>query len=181
MQRDCVQELIVQQGDMRMAAEASFDIVSEFDRQELVNAVDQTQREVRTRYDLKDTNTQFDLGDKQLVITSDSEMALKAVRDVLETKALRRQLSLKIFDFGEVEETGKRVRQTITLRQGISDELAKKIQKQIKERFPKVQARIQGDAVRVASKSKDELQNVIRMLREREAEYPVPLQFTNYR
>jgi hypothetical protein len=164
-----------------MAAEASFDIVSEFDRQELVNAVDQTERDVRTRYDLKDSNTQFDLGDKQLVITSDSELTLASVRDVLETKALRRKLSLKIFDYGEPEETGKRVRQTVMLREGISDELAKKIQKQIKEQFPKAQARIQGDALRVASKSKDELQNVIRMLREREDEYPVALQFTNYR
>jgi hypothetical protein len=164
-----------------MAGEASFDIVSEFDRQELVNAVDQTERDVRTRYDLKDSNTQFDLGDKQLVITSDSELTLASVRDVLETKALRRKLSLKIFDYGEPQETGKRVRQTITLRQGISDDLAKKIQKQIKEQFPKAQARIQGDALRVASKSKDELQNVIRMLREREDEYPVALQFINYR
>ena len=164
-----------------MAAEASFDVVSEFDRQELVNALDQTERDVRTRYDLKDSNTQFELGDKQLVITSDSEITLASVRDVLETKAIRRKLSLKIFDYGEPEETGKRVRQTVTLRQGISDELAKKIQKQIKEQFPKTQARIQGDALRVASKSKDELQNVIAMLRSREDEYPVPLQFTNYR
>jgi len=164
-----------------MAAEASFDIVSEFDRQELVNAVDQTERDVRTRYDLKDSNTQFDLGDKQLVITSDSELTLASVRDVLETKAIRRKLSLKIFEYGEPEETGKRVRQTVTLRQGISDELAKKIQKQIKEHAPKVQARIQGDALRVASKSKDDLQNVIAMLRGREDEYPVALQFTNYR
>jgi hypothetical protein len=164
-----------------MAAEASFDVVSEFDRQELVNALDQTERDVRTRYDLKDSNTQFELGDKQLVITSDSEITLASVRDVLETKAIRRKLSLKIFDYGEPEETGKRVRQTVTLRQGISDELAKKIQKQIKEHAPKVQARIQGDALRVASKSKDDLQNVIAMLRSHEEEYPVPLQFTNYR
>lgn len=164
-----------------MAAESSFDIVSEFDRQELINTVDQTQRDTRTRYDLKDSNTEFDLGDTQLTMTSDSEMSLNAVRDILETKALRRNLSLKIFDYGEVEETGRRVRQVITLQQGISDELAKKIQKQIKEQFPKAQARIQGDAVRVASKNKDDLQAVIGMLRERQDQFPVALQFTNYR
>jgi uncharacterized protein YajQ (UPF0234 family) len=164
-----------------MASESSFDIVSEFDRQELLNAVDQTQREVRTRYDLKDSHTELDLGDNELVISTDGELSLNAARDIFETKALRRKLSLKIFDYGEVQETGKRVRQTVTLRQGINDELARKLQKQIKERFPKVQARIQGDAVRVASKSKDDLQAVIQMLRERQDEYPVPLQFINYR
>jgi len=165
-----------------MPAESTFDVVSEFDRQELVNAVDQTQREVRTRYDLKDSKTEIDLGDKELTITTDSEMHLSAIRDILETKALRRNLSLKIFDYGEVQEiTGARIKQVTTLKQGISDELAKKLQKLIKEQYPKVQARIQGDAVRVGSKSKDDLQAVIRLLRERQDEFPVPLQFTNYR
>ncbi|HEX6287557.1 MAG TPA: YajQ family cyclic di-GMP-binding protein [Herpetosiphonaceae bacterium] len=165
-----------------MPAESTFDIVSEFDRQELVNAVDQTQREVRTRYDLKDSKTEIDLGDKELTLTTESEMHLSAVRDILETKALRRSLSLKIFDYGDIQEvSGGRVKQVITLRQGISDELAKKLQKLIKERHPKAQARIQGDAVRVGSKSRDELQAVIRTLRERQDDFPVPLQFTNYR
>ena len=165
-----------------MPAESTFDVVSEFDRQELVNAVDQTQREVRTRYDLKDSKTEIDLGDKELTITTDSEMHLSAIRDILETKALRRNLSLKIFDYGEVQEiTGARIKQVTILKQGISDELAKKLQKLIKEQYPKVQARIQGDAVRVGSKSKDDLQAVIRLLRERQDEFPVPLQFTNYR
>ena len=165
-----------------MPAESTFDIVSEFDRQELVNAIDQTQREIRTRYDLKDSRSELKLGDKDLTITSDSEMHLQAVRDILESKAIRRGLSLKIFDFGEVEEIGgMRVRQVVALKQGIADDLAKKLQKLIKENAPKVQARIQGDALRVGSKSKDDLQGVIRLLKERADEFPVPLQFTNYR
>src|SRR5437763_9688596 len=106
-----------------MPAESTFDIVSEFDRQELVNAVDQTQRDVRTRYDLKDSKTDLVLGEKELTITSDSEMHLAAVRDILETKALRRNLSLKIFSYGDVEEVGgSRVRQVVTLQQGIPDD-----------------------------------------------------------
>ncbi len=165
-----------------MAAESTFDVVSEFDRQELHNAIDQTEREVRTRYDLKDSRSELKLGDKDLTITSDSEMHLQAVRDILESKAIRRGLSLKIFDYGEVEEVGgMRVRQVVTLKEGIADDLAKKLQKLIKEHAPKVQARIQGDAVRVGSKSKDDLQTVIRLLRERADDFPVPLQFTNYR
>lgn len=165
-----------------MPAESTFDIVSEFDRQELVNAVDQTQREVRTRYDLKDTRTDITLEDKSLTITSESEMYIAAVRDILQSKALRRNLSLKIFSFGAVEEIGGlRVRQVATLQQGIPDDVAKKLQKMIREAFPKVQARIQGDALRVGSKSRDELQGVIALLRERQEDVPVALQFTNYR
>jgi uncharacterized protein YajQ (UPF0234 family) len=165
-----------------MPAESTFDIVSEFDRQELANAVDQTKREVGTRYDLKDSKSELDLGEKELTITSDSEMHLIAIRDILQTKAIRRNLSLKIFDYGEVEEiSGARVKQVVTLKQGIGDDIAKKIQKLIKEHNPKVQARIQGDAVRVGSKNKDDLQAVIRLLRERQEEFPVPLQFNNYR
>ena len=165
-----------------MPAESTFDVVSEFDRQELINAVDQTQREVRTRYDLKDSKTEIDLGDKELTITTDSEMHLDAIRDMLQTKALRRNLSLKIFDYGEVQDvSGARVKQVITLKQGIAEDVAKKIQKLIKEQNPKVQARIQGDTLRVGSKSRDDLQAVIKLLRERQDEFPVPLQFTNYR
>jgi hypothetical protein len=165
-----------------MAAESTFDIVSEFDRQELLNAIDQTQREVRTRFDLKDSRSELKLGESDLTLTSDSEMHLQALRDILESKAIRRGLSLKIFDYGEVEEAGgMRVRQVVTLRQGIADDIAKKLQRLIKEQVPKAQARIQGDALRVASKSKDDLQAVIRLLKERADDFPVPLQFTNYR
>ncbi|NJN65418.1 MAG: YajQ family cyclic di-GMP-binding protein [Chloroflexaceae bacterium] len=166
-----------------MASESTFDIVSEFDRQELVNVVDQTRREVGTRYDLKDSKTTLELSETELVITTSSEMHLQSVREILETKALRRNLSLKIFSYGKAEEIGgMRIRQVATLQQGIDSELAKKLQKMIRDEFPKkVQARIQGDAVRVGSKSRDELQGVIQFLREQEQDFPVPLQFTNYR
>ena len=165
-----------------MPAESTFDIVSEFDRQELVNAVDQTQREVRTRYDLKDSKTELALGDKELTITTSSEMHLSAVRDILETKAIRRHLSLKIFSYGPIQEiSGGRVRQVIALQQGIPEDVAKKLQKLIRDGFPKVQPRIQGDALRVGSKSKDDLQSVIRLVKEHQDDFSVPLQFTNYR
>jgi uncharacterized protein YajQ (UPF0234 family) len=165
-----------------MAAESTFDIVSEFDRQELLNAIDQTLREVRTRFDLKDSRSEINTAEKELTLTSDSEMHLQALRDILESKAIRRGLSLKIFDYGKVEESGgMRVRQVVTLRQGIAEDIAKRLQKLIKENAPKVQARIQGDAIRVGSKSKDDLQVVIRLLKERSDDFPVPLQFTNYR
>ncbi len=165
-----------------MAAESTFDIVSDFDRQELVNAVDQTRREVTTRYDLKDSKTELELGENELVITSDNELSLRSVVEVLETKTLRRKLSLKIFDYGKVEEvSGARVKQVITLQKGITSEQAKKIQKLIRDQFPKVQARIQGDAVRVGSKSKDDLQRVMGFLREQQEDFPIPLQFVNYR
>src|SRR5262245_34195397 len=165
-----------------MPAESIFDIVSEFDRQELVNAVDQTLREVRTRYDLKDSKTELALGEKELTLTADSEMHLAAARDILQTKALRRNLSLKIFKYGPVEEIGgMRVRQVITLQQGIPDDVARKLQKLIRDQFPKVQPRIQGEALRIGSKSKDELQGVIKLVKAHQDEFTVPLQVTNYR
>ena len=165
-----------------MPAESTFDIVSEFDRQELVNAVDQTQRDVRTRYDLKDSNTELVLGQKELTITADAELHLAAVRDIFETKALRRNLSLKIFKWGTVEEIGgMRVRQVATLQQGIPDDVAKKLQKLIRDQFPKIQPRIQVDALRIGSKSRDDLQGVIKLVKERQDDFTVPLQFTNYR
>jgi len=165
-----------------MAGTFSFDLVSEFDRQELVNAVDQALREIRTRYDLKDTKSDIKLEDERLVITAESEHHLTAIKDLLETKALRRNLSIKIFDWGVAEEAaGSTYRQIVTLRKGIADDLARKINKQIRENFPKTQPQIQGDALRVQAKSKDELQSVIAYLREHEGDFPLPLQFTNYR
>lgn len=165
-----------------MAAESTFDVVSDFDRQELVNTVDQVRRDVTTRYDLKDTKTTLDLTEQELIITTDSEMTLRNVREILETKALRRKLSIKIFSYGSVEDSsGGRVRQVITLQKGLDTDMAKKLQKMIRDKFSKVQPRIQGDAIRIGSKSKDELQQVISFLREQEKDFPLPLQFINYR
>lgn len=165
-----------------MPAESTFDIVSEFDRQELSNAVDQTQRDVRTRYDLKDSKVEIVLGEKDLSITAESEIHIDAVRDILETKALRRNLSLKIFKWDTAQEIGgMRVRQVATLQQGIPDDVAKKLQKLIRDSFPKVQPRIQGEALRIGSKSRDELQGVIKLVKEHQNDFPVALQFTNYR
>ncbi len=163
-----------------MAATFSFDIVSDFDRQELVNAIDQTVREIKSRYDLKDTQTTLELQENSIVVNTDSEFTLDAVHTLLQTKAAKRNLSLKIFDYGKVESaSGSRVRQEIQLKQGISQDIAKQISKSIRDQLKKVQASIQGDAVRVSAKSKDELQQVIQMLKQED--WPVALQFTNYR
>ena len=163
-----------------MASSSSFDVVSTFDRQELRNAVDQTERDVRTRYDLKDTKTEITLGDTEITINSESEYSLNAVRDILESRLIGRKLSLKILDYQEPEEaSGARMRQVVKLRDGIPDELAKKIAKSVREQFKKVTPQIQGDAVRVQAKSRDDLQAVIEMLKA--SDYPVALQFTNYR
>ena len=163
-----------------MANDCSFDVVSQFEEQELVNAVDQTRREVQTRFDLKDTKTDIALNKDNITIVTNSEMSLKSVRDILESKAIRRGLSLKIFKPGKEEPaSGSRVRQVIQLQQGISQELAKEISKTIRDTYPKVRPQIQGDAVRVAAKSRDELQSVIALLKQKD--YPVALQFINYR
>lgn len=163
-----------------MAANSSFDIVSKFDRQELRNAIDQAEREIRTRYDLKDTKTEIVWDDNQITITTASEYSLQAVKDTLESKMINRKLSLKILDYQEPEEaSGARMRQVIKLKEGIADEIAKKITKQIRDEFKKVTPQIQGDAIRVQSKSRDDLQAVIQMLNK--ADYPVALQFVNYR
>jgi cyclic-di-GMP-binding protein len=163
-----------------MAATFSFDIVSDFDAQELVNAVDQTEREIKTRYDLKDTKTTLELNKENIIIQTNSDFTLEAVHSVLQMKTVKRNLSLKIFDYGKVESSsGNRVRQEITLKRGLTSELAKQISKLIRDEFKKVQPSIQGDAVRVVAKSKDDLQEIIQRLKQED--YPVALQFTNYR
>lgn len=163
-----------------MASSFSFDIVSDFDRQELVNALDQARREVNSRYDLKDTQTKLDLGETSITIETASEMTLEAVKDVLHQKAAKRNLSLKIFDYRDIEAATKnRVRQEISLKKGIEQDLGKKISKLIRDNLKKVQASIQGDSVRVSAKSKDDLQAAIQLIKSED--WPVALQFTNYR
>jgi len=163
-----------------MASTYSFDIVSDFDWQELVNAVDQTVREIKGRYDLKDSQTTLELNKDTITVNTDSEFTLEAVNTLLQTKAAKRNLSLKIFDYGKVEPaSGNRVRQEIKLKKGISQDTAKQISKLVRDEFKKVQASIQGDAVRVSAKSKDELQQIIQLLKQEDL--PVALQFINYR
>ncbi len=163
-----------------MAGDSSFDIVSDFDQQELVNAVDQTRREVTTRYDLKTTRTEITLEKDAITILTESETSLRGVLDVLESKMVARKLSLKILKPEKMEDAASgRVRQKILLQRGLTQELAKEITKQIRDQFPKIRPTIQGDAIRVVAKSRDELQSVIAFLKAKE--YPVPLQFENYR
>src|SRR6266516_2695255 len=142
-----------------MAQDYSFDVVSQFDRQELVNAVNQAQREIVTRYDFKDTGASIDLGENEITLHGPSDFKLKAMIDVLQSKLVKRQLSLKILKPGPIE-------------------LARSLVKQIKLVSPKVQPRIQGDAIRVSSREKDLLQQVIQSLKA--SETTVPLQFINY-
>ncbi|MDQ3937445.1 MAG: YajQ family cyclic di-GMP-binding protein [Chloroflexota bacterium] len=165
-----------------MAGDVSFDVVSDFDRQELVNALDQARREIGTRYDFKGARAEIELGKDEIVLRADSESRARAMRDLIESKAIRRGLSLKIFDWGEIDEAGgNTVRQQVGLRRGLPEDLAKKIGKLIRDEFPKTKSQIQGDAVRVSGKSKDELQRVITRLREESDALPVALQFVNYR
>jgi hypothetical protein len=163
-----------------VASDSSFDVVSDFDQQELVNALDQARREIATRYDFKGSKVAFELGKEAIMLTADDEYRAGAAKDLLETKAIRRGLSLKIFDFGRIEPaSGGTVRQEIKLRRGLTSDQAKELAKRIRDQYPKVKPVIQGDAVRVSAKSKDELQAVIGDLRA--LDYPVALQFTNYR
>jgi uncharacterized protein YajQ (UPF0234 family) len=163
-----------------MAADSSFDLVSDFDQQELVNALDQVRREIATRYDFKGSKASLELGKSEITMIADDEYRAAAVKDLLESKAVRRNLSLKIFEWGKIEPAGGgTVRQLITLKRGLTSEQAKELSKAIREEFPKVKPQIQGDAVRVTAKSRDELQAVIAHLRG--LDYPVALQFENYR
>lgn len=166
-----------------MAKDYSFDIVSEFDRQELLNAVDQVKRDVSSRFDLKDSGSTVELdGDKTITITSSDEMKLKNIRDILQSKLVKRNLSIKILDAQPVENAlGGNVRQVFKLKKGLTQELSKKITADIKESKKKVQASIQGEQVRVSGKDKDDLQDIIKLLRSNEEKYDYPLQFTNYR
>jgi hypothetical protein len=159
----------------------SFDVVSEIDKQELRNAVDQAERELATRFDFKNTNSSIEQADLVLTLRSVSEDRIRAVRQVLEERLVKRGLSLKGIDWGRVEDAaGNTVRQVVTMHAGISADKARAINKLIKDKGPKgVSSQTQGDQVRVTGKKRDDLQAVITLLKG--ADLDVPLQFTNFR
>jgi uncharacterized protein YajQ (UPF0234 family) len=165
-----------------MADQNSFDVVSKVDMQEAKNAIDQALKEIHQRFDFKGTKTELTLKEKEseLVIVSDDEYKLKSVVDILKAKLIKRNVSVKAFEFGVVEPAlGGTVRQTAKIQNGLAIEKAKEIVKEIKEGKFKAQAQIQGDQLRVVSKSRDELQLVITFLKGRD--FGVDLQYINYR
>jgi cyclic-di-GMP-binding protein len=164
-----------------LAGMPSFDVVSEVDRQEVRNAVDQAQREIGTRFDFKNTNSSIEQNDLLLTLRSVSEDRLAALRQVLEEKLVRRGVSLKGLDYGDVEEAAQStVRQVATIKVGISSDKAREINKLIKATAPKgVSSQTQGETVRVSSKKRDDLQAVIAELKT--ADLGIPIQFENFR
>ncbi|MEK4357345.1 YajQ family cyclic di-GMP-binding protein [Paenibacillus sp. FSL M7-1455] len=163
-----------------MASENSFDIVSKFDLQEMNNAINQAEREIETRFDFKGSKSSLKLEKDALVIVSDDEYKIKSVIDILQSKMIKRGLSLKNVDYGKIEPASMgTVRQRIGLKQGIDQENAKKINVLIRDSKLKVKSQIQGDQIRVTGKSKDDLQAVMQLLRK--ADLPLDLQFTNFK
>ena len=165
-----------------MAENFSFDVVSDFDRQELVNTLDQVKREISQRYDLKVTDTTIELDKENIFIITNSELTLNSVIDIIRQKATKRKLSLKIFDFESIEViSGNKVKQNIKLVKGLDQEIAKKISKELRNNIKKINVSIQGDSLRVASKSKNDLQLAIGMMNSFEEKFQIPLQTNNYR
>ena len=164
-----------------MAADNSFDIVSKVDIQEVRNAIDQAMKEIRQRFDLKDTHSEVNLeGQESIQLASANEYKLEAVKDILAQKLVKRGISLKNLTYGKIEPAaGQSVRQKISLQQGIPIEKAKEIARLVKESKKKVQASIQGDTVRISGKDRDDLQSIIALLRGKDL--GLDLQFTNYR
>lgn len=158
----------------------SFDVVSQVDMQEVRNAVDQANREIVNRFDFKDTGTIIELGDDSITVRSSTDHRLEAAVDVLEGRLVKRKVPLKALEKGQMEDAaGGTVRQEIGLNQGIDQERAKKIVKSVKDTKLKVQAAVQGDQVRISGKKRDDLQSVMQLLRD--ADFGIPLQFTNRR
>ncbi len=163
-----------------MAKDSSFDIVSTVEMQEIINAVHQAHKEIEQRFDFKNSKSKIDLEEDKIVLTSDDDFKLRNVIDILESKLVKRQVSLRALQYGKIEKAaGDTVRQTVTVRQGIEAETAKKIVKIIKDSKIKVQASIQGDQVRVAGKVRDDLQQVIQLMKAED--FGIDLQFVNYR
>jgi len=164
-----------------MAQDASFDIVSKINRHEVDNALNQASKEIHQRYDFKGTGASIEWSGQDLIVMKAStEDRVKAVLDVLETKLVRRGVSLKALDAGEPRVSGKETRLDARLKEGLSQELAKKIAKLVRDEGPRgVKTQIQGDELRVSSKSRDDLQTVIALVKE--ADFEAALQFVNYR
>jgi len=158
----------------------SFDIVSEVDKQEVKNAVEQTNKEVSTRFDFKGSDARVEQAEYALTVFADDEFKLDQVQEVLNNKLIKRSIDIKCLDFGKVEKvTGNKVKRTVTVKTGVEIELAKKIVKEIKDSKLKVQASIQGDTVRVTGGKRDLLQEAIALVRKQVADFP--LQFQNFR
>ena len=165
-----------------MPSSYSFDVVSEFDQQELLNAIDQLRREVDQRYDLKDSKTKIDIKETELSIVSLSEMTIQSVKDILLQKATKRNLSLKIFNFQKIETIGgNMVMQIVFLKKGLPQEVSKKLSKSVRDNLKKVTVSIQGDSLRITGKSKDDLQSAINLIKREEENLDIALQFENYR
>lgn len=163
-----------------MANEFSFDVVSKTDMQEVANAIQQAQKELAQRFDFKGSKSSIELSGEELVLVSDDEGKLVSVKDILESKLVKRKVSLKALDYQKLEQAaGGTVRQRAKIVQGIETEKAKAIVKTIKDAKVKVQASIQADQVRVTGRSKDDLQRAMTLVKEND--YGIPLQFTNYR
>ena len=163
-----------------MAQQNSFDIVSQVDRAEVMNAVNQTMKEVRQRFDFKGSHANVVLEEKELVLTAEDETKLRNMNDILQQKLVRRGVPLKALDYGNAEAAaGSTVRQRVQIQQGIPQERAKDIVKFIKDSKAKVQASIQGDMVRVSGRDRDTLQSVIAQLKAKD--FAINMQFTNYR
>jgi uncharacterized protein YajQ (UPF0234 family) len=157
----------------------SFDVVSEVDLHEVANAIDQANREVAKRFDLKDSGSRCELSDTDVTLISGADFQLKQLVDIVETKLIKRNVDTKCLEYGDVQPSGKEVTQLLQIRQGLDSALCKKIVKLIKDKKLKVQAAIQGDKVRVTGKKRDDLQNVMAILREENLD--MPLQFNNFR
>lgn len=162
------------------AKENSFDVVSEVNMQEIDNALNQAKREIQTRFDFKGSRSEIRYDGKVIILVSDDDFKLRNVVDILESKMVKRGIDLRALKYGKVEPAaGDTVRQAVDIQQGIGNELARQIVKDVKNSRIKVQASIQGDKVRISGKNRDDLQAVIKLLKDRD--YHIPLQFTNYR
>jgi uncharacterized protein YajQ (UPF0234 family) len=157
----------------------SFDVVSEVDSHELTNAVDQTNREVSNRFDFKGSNARVELSDNELQLEAESEFQINQMLTILHQKLSKRGIDVASLEEGSLEERGNRAYLKIVVREGVDKETAKKIVKQVKESKIKVQAAVQGEQVRITGKKRDDLQQVIALLKE--AKFDLPLQFSNFR